>query len=101
MPRFSSVPGLPSRMSLLNKWVRDGNGPAVSAGVTAHAALVEPAAAGAASTVADGAAGELPHPSAIAAPAAPIIPIASRRPIFLFVFMGLRTLLSVLPVPSS
>src|SRR4051812_24299091 len=82
MPRFSSVPDLPSRISLLNKWVKDGKGPAVSAGVSAQAALVEPPAAGAASTVVEGAAGELPHPSAMAALAAPIIPSASRRPIF-------------------
>ena len=66
MARFSSC----SRFAVADvaselTCVSDGNGPAVSAGVTAQAAFVEPPAA--AWLVVEGAAGELPHPSAIAA----------------------------------
>jgi hypothetical protein len=57
--------------------VRDGNGPTVSDGVTAQAAALPPPVV--VVVVADGLVGLLPHPTAIAAPAAPIIVIASRR----------------------
>ena len=69
-------------MSLRKKSVSDGNGPAVSPGVTAHALLVLPG-----EVVVDvpesGSVGELPHPNASAALAAPITPMASRLPILL------------------
>src|SRR6476660_3234593 len=80
----SIVPALPSRMSLLKMSVSEGYGPAVSLGVTAHAALVEPVVVVPEDDVSVGLVGELlPHPIARAAPAAaPSPPSSSRRPIF-------------------
>jgi len=66
-------------MSLRNRLVTDGNGPAVSLGVTAQAVLVE---VGSVVVVElDGEVTELLQPNAAAAPAAPIKLSASRRPI--------------------
>jgi hypothetical protein len=66
-------------MSLRKRSVSDGNGPAVSFGVTAHAALVDVVVV----EVDDddeGEAGLSPHPYAkAAAAAAPMAPRASRR----------------------
>jgi hypothetical protein len=60
--------------------VRDGNGPAVSFGVTAQAALVDVAVAGVVVVVVVlGLVGVSEQPSASAAPAAPKTPSASRR----------------------
>ena len=76
-------------MSLLKISVSDGYGPAVSLGVTAHAALVDPVVVVPEDDVSVGLVGELPQPTAIAAPAAaPMTPRASRRPIFLMFMSG-------------
>src|SRR4029434_5070829 len=78
MVSASVVPGFPSRMSLRNRSLRDGNGPSVSDGVTAQAAgVVAPVVV--VVVVGDGLVGVLPHPTAMAAPAAPIIVMTSRR----------------------
>jgi hypothetical protein len=75
------VPLLPSRMSLRIKSVSEGYGPMVSVGVTAQAALVVPPAV-VPLVVAVGLVGvSPPHPATSAAPAAPSIAMASRRPI--------------------
>jgi hypothetical protein len=65
-------------MSLRNISVRDGYGPIVSLGVTAHAAfvLVDPPVD---VSTADALVGESPHATATAAAAAPIAPKAARR----------------------
>src|SRR5262249_50666051 len=76
----NGIPGRSSRMSLRNTLVIDGNGPAVSVGVTAHAALLD--AGSAVGAAADGEGVEPLQPNAAAAPAAPINVSASRRPIF-------------------
>ena len=59
--RVSAVPLLPSRISLRMKSVSDGNGPAVSVGVTAHAAFVFPVVVP--PVVVVGLAGVSPHPT--------------------------------------
>jgi hypothetical protein len=64
--------------------VKDGNGPTVSLGVTAHAAFVVPLVVGVV-VVVEGLVGESPQPNATAAPAAPITAMASRRPILFFI----------------
>jgi hypothetical protein len=56
------VPVLLSRISLRNRSIRDGNGPTVSVGVTAHAAFVDPVVVVVEPAV-DGLVGEsAPHP---------------------------------------
>jgi hypothetical protein len=69
-------------MSLRIRLVIDGNGPAVSVGVTAQAAFDDVGSV-VVVAAAEGDVTELLHPNAAAAPAAPITVIASRRPIFL------------------
>ncbi len=76
-------------MSLRKMSVSDGNGPAVSLGVTAHAALVDPVVV-VVDDVVSGLVGDpLPQPKASAAPAAPMAPSASRRPSFLLMLCSL------------
>ena len=75
-------------MSLRNRSVSDGKGPTVSLGVTAQAALLPAPVVGVAASVV-GLVGDSPQPNASAAPAAPSVPSASRRPIFLCFNLGL------------
>jgi hypothetical protein len=81
----NSVPVLPSRISLRKMSVNEGYGPAVSVGVTAHAAFVDPVVV--VDVNVSGLVGEPPHPKASATPAAPITPSASRRPTFLMLIV--------------
>jgi hypothetical protein len=71
----------------------------VSVGVTAHAAFVEPPVVVLVVVVVSGLVGESPQPSASAAPAALITPIASRRPIFLLLIDAPSG--SIIPVTST
>src|SRR5688572_17555445 len=80
--RVSVVPPLPSRISLRIRSVSDGDGPIVSVGVTAHAAFVVLPPVVVPPVVVVGLASvSSPHPAIRAAPAAPSIARASRRPI--------------------
>src|SRR5262245_38600929 len=85
MVSVNVAPVRPSRMSLRTRSVNDGNGPAVSVGVTAQAEFVDPAEVPPASL---GLVGLSEHPSAIAAPAAPSVAIACRRGILLLLMSG-------------
>src|SRR5687767_14817288 len=77
MVSVRTVPVLVSRISLRKRSVIDGQGPMVSFGVTAQAAFVERGGG-----VDEGVVDESLHPSANAAPAAPMTVKASRRSTF-------------------
>src|SRR5262245_51194774 len=79
-------------MSLRMRSVSEGNGPAVSWGVTAHCALVLVVVAVLGVVVVVGLVGdESPQPNANAAPAALNAPRASRRPIIFVVMQTARS----------
>jgi hypothetical protein len=85
-----------SRTSLRKRSFSDGYGPTVSVGVTAQAALVEVVVVEFDEVVVVGLVGESPQPKAIAALAAPMTAIASRRPIFLLLIVAPRNFRFVL-----